>query len=258
METLQKYLRAPDANVLFLTGAGISLASGIPTFRGSDPDAIWSKDVVEKATRSFFLRHPEQSWKWYLDRFNNTRHAKPNPAHIALVDIEAKVPTLRVITQNVDGLHYQAGTKNLVEVHGSARKVRCTNQNCVNGPPKGLLDWTDELLGEFSKEPTRKNVPRCPHCGKFLRPHILWFDESYLSHTDYNYPLTQDWYEEATVLIAVGTSFSVNITNMVTWANSDRGIPVYVIDPHLTDSPTGTILIREAAEVFLPQLVATL
>jgi len=88
------HLRAPNASPLFLTGAGISVASGIAPFRGTD-DAVWSKDVMEKGTNRFFLSQPHQSWSWYLSRFDKTREAEPNPFKIeAANEQNTRKPTL--------------------------------------------------------------------------------------------------------------------------------------------------------------------
>lgn len=244
---------------MFVTGAGISLASGIPTFRGSDPDAVWATDVMEMGTHEFFLRHPDKSWAWYLSRFDKTREAEPNPAHVALAEIERVIPSTRVITQNVDGLHLKAGTKNLVEIHGSAHKVRCTNKNCGYGAPRGFLSWTGEGQGYleeqfqvFREEPIRKNVPRCPVCRKYLRAHVLWFDEQYTGHEDYRLDDAYEWTEAGTVLIFVGTSNSVGITMMASMPFHDKGLPIFNMDPHATIPDT--LQIKGRAEIILPRL----
>lgn len=249
---------------LFVTGAGISLASGIPTFRGSDPDAVWAHDVMQKGTNSFYLRHPHKSWAWYLARFDTTRHCEPNAAHHALVTIEQKIPSTRVITQNVDGLHGEAGTKNLIEIHGSAHKIRCTNTHCKYGAPRGFLTWDDEdhrkhlerVFNDFRAQPTRQKVPRCPLCRKYLRAHVLWFDETYAGHEDYGLKKALRWSEEGTVLIYVGTSNSVGITSMIKDSFWYEDQCIFNIDPHA--AIPGTIHLAEAAETLLPRLAAAL
>src|SRR5688572_9964194 len=106
---LAEALRQPDSRALFITGAGISVASGIPTFRGPDPDALWANDVMTMATLEYFRREPVKQWSWYLRRFDACRLAKPNAAHIALSDIEYQLTSaggqFQLITQNIDGLH---------------------------------------------------------------------------------------------------------------------------------------------------------
>ena len=245
-----------DAKPVFLTGAGISLASGIPTFRGTDPDAVWENSVLEMGTRDFFLRHPDKSWAWYLDRFGKCSKAEPNAAHHALVEIERKVPGTRVVTQNVDGLHHRAGQKNLIEVHGAVRKMRCTRKYCFNGGPRGFLDWDDVLFDGLRFEVSRKNLPRCPHCNHLLRAHVLWFDETYSSHKDYKIEEALDWFQDMTVLVCVGTSFSVGITSMARDA-ALGGVTVFAVDPG-DQVPHGVVHCKAKAEEFLPELARAL
>jgi NAD-dependent deacetylase len=257
MQRFLDELRRKDARPLFLTGAGISVASGIPTFRGPDPDAIWANDVTELGTNSFFLRHPEKSWAWYLDRFAKCRGAEPNAAHHSLAALEKTIPGTRVVTQNIDGLHHRAGQKNLIEVHGAARKMRCSHRFCKNGAPKGFLDWDDTVFEPLRAEVKRENVPKCPECGKFLRAHVLWFDETYTSHMDYQVNRAWDWFDDMTALICIGTSFSVTITDLALQAAGfDK--PVFVIDPHADPLDESHIHYKEPAEEFLPRLLGAL
>ena len=261
---LLEALQAPDAKVVFLTGAGISLASGIPTFRGSDPDAIWAKDVMEMGTFSYFRQHPANQWEWYLNRFTACRTAKPNNAHYAVATLEKKLQaagkTFTIITQNVDGLHLGAGSENVIEIHGSARKMRCANTSCANGGQDGFLPWDDNVFEAFLAEPTYEKLPRCPLCGDLMRAHVLWFDESYADHTDYHLEDAYNALENATCMICVGTSFSVGITDIALFFGlHGSGIPFFVLDPNLTKPPVeGTALIPEASEVFLPKLAEIL
>lgn len=257
--TLLEALQKPDAKPVFLTGAGISLASGIPTFRGSDPDAVWANDVLEKGTLSYFRRDQAGSWAWYLKCFEKAMNAKPNRAHYALVALAALVPGVRVVTQNVDGLHRKAGQQRLVEVHGTTRKVRCTRKFCAHGGRRGSLDWDDSLFERFRAEPVKRNAPRCPACNKYLRAHVLWFDETYASHMDYEVNKAKRWFREATALVCVGTSFSVGVTDEALHAADHLDIPVFIVDPHSKKDPEKDYtLYREKAEEFLPKLVEAL
>ena len=258
IDNLKQALLAERARPLVITGAGISVASGVPTFRGSDPDAIWSKDVLEMGTYSYFLRHPDRSWAWYLDRFDKTRGCEPNAAHHALAAIESLVPTLTTVTQNVDGLHHKAGSVDLIEVHGASRKIRCTNLNCKNGGRRGFLEWDDKLLEEFVADPTRKTVPRCPLCNKFLRMHVLWFDESYDSHKDYDWDRVQTLAWQMTCLVLIGTSNAVGVTKFLLDHANHLNVPIFNIDPyHEVDFPR-VQNIKEKAEEFLPHLLQQL
>jgi len=147
--------------VAALTGAGISAESGVPTFRGAD--GLWHNyNVMELATPTAFARDPELVWEFYNWRRNLIAGLTFNPGHKALVDLETKVPDFTLITQNVDGLHLKAGSKNLVEIHGNLWKVRCTKCHTVS----------------FNMSSNMGPLPTCRECGGLLRPHVVWFGES--------------------------------------------------------------------------------
>src|SRR5258705_13860977 len=114
-------IEAERGLIVVITGAGISLASGIPTFRGNDPGAIWARDITEMATLRYYLSDPVGSWRWYRQRFLGVLAARPNPAHRALAAIERWQATRRgdilLVTQNIDTLHEQAGSARLRKVH---------------------------------------------------------------------------------------------------------------------------------------------
>ena len=141
---LRQFLSPLDRGgaLLVVTGAGISVASGIPTFRGTDPGAIWKHDVTTMGTNEFFEQDPVESWRWYLTRFAKVFDARPTPAHRALVALErrqmARGPRFLLVTQNVDTLHEDAGSKELVKVHGSAARARCTRPGCANAAPMAV------------------------------------------------------------------------------------------------------------------------
>lgn len=258
-------LRRPDRFTLFITGAGISLASGIPTFRGTDPGAVWKRDVLEMGTLAFFHRNPVESWKWYLDRFAKCRNAEPNPAHHAITEIERKVVEVGseflLLTQNVDGLHLEAGTKNVIEVHGAARKMRCSKRNCVNGAPAGWLEWDDSVFDEFRADPRLETIPRCPVCHKLIRAHVLWFDESYADHESYGLDTWLQALSRADSMVFIGTSFSVAITESCLEQAADFRLPAFIIDPgQKGDSrwPDNFIFIPEKAEEYLPAVAEAL
>ena len=147
--------------VAALTGAGISAESGVPTFRGAD--GLWrNHNVMELATPHAFSRDPELVWEFYNWRRNLITGLTINPGHKALVDLEARVPHFTLITQNVDGLHLKAGSKNLLEIHGNLWKVRCTKCHTVS------LNMSSNM----------GPLPTCRECGGLLRPHVVWFGES--------------------------------------------------------------------------------
>jgi len=247
---------------LVVTGAGMSLASGIPTFRGSDPDAVWAHDVTELGTNEFFLDDPAASWAWYLKRFGGLGHAVPNAGHHALAELErrhrARGGDLLVVTQNVDGLHRAAGSQALVEVHGRADRVRCSRRGCRFGAPAGSLARADVPIDAFLAAPSEATVPRCPQCGALVRQHVLWFDESYLDHADYEWPRVQRATEAVSLVVFVGTSFAVGVTDFVLQTALDQGVPVYSIDPAGIEPDPRVRVIAAASEHALPALVTAL
>lgn len=243
--------------VLVVTGAGISLASGIPTFRGKDPGAIWAKDVTELGTVRYFSQEPAGSWSWYLSRFEKVLLAEPNAGHRALVDLErwqlGRGGGFLLITQNVDPLHERAGSRELIKVHGSADRVRCSGQGCRLGAPAGSIARADVDLTAFLADPVDAKVPRCPECGELLRQHVLWFDEFYNGHLDYQWQRVLTAAAEAALVVFVGTSLSVGVTQLVLDAALERAVPVFSIDPAARSIP-GVVGVAAAAEEALVSL----
>lgn len=147
--------------VTVLTGAGISADSGVPTFRGAD--GLWRNHRAEDlATPEAFARDPRLVWEWYDWRRELLAAKIPNAAHHALVELEKRAERFWLITQNVDGLHPAAGSRQLSEIHGNIWKVRCTQCRQV----------------QENRAVPIPMLPLCPACGGLLRPHIVWFGES--------------------------------------------------------------------------------
>ena len=152
--------------ITVLTGAGVSAASGVPTFRGAD--GLWRKVRAETlATPEAFENDPKLVWEWYDWRRQKIRDAQPNAAHDVLAQWTRERPGVTVITQNVDGLHERAGTERLVRLHGSIWRLRCW-QHCAAAP----RDWHDDTT------PLPNLPPRCPHCNGLARPAVVWFGEA--------------------------------------------------------------------------------
>lgn len=252
---------AAGKNLVVITGAGISLASGLPTFRGSDPDAIWSRDVTEIGTIAFFRRDPVVWWRWFDLRFGTIHDARPNVAHDALAALErAQLATggrFLLITQNVDMLHEMAGSKRLVKIHGTSDRVRCSRDGCRYGAPSGSLRLDEVDFGSFRADPSLATIPRCPQCRELIRAHALLFDELYTDHLDYRFDQARTAIGTADLVLFAGTSFSVGITELALWSGRARGTPMLSIDP-AAESPPGVIAIREPAETVLPQIVEQL
>ena len=243
--------------LLVVTGAGVSLASGIPTFRGTDPHAVWKRDLTELATFEFFASHPVESWRWYLERFDLVRDAQPNPAHRALAAIERsrgeRGDDFLLVTQNIDTLHEAAGASRLLKVHGSADRVRCSAPRCRLGAPSGSLLFGRLDIASFQADPSWETLPRCPECEAPLRPHVLWFDEFYGDHDDYQWNRLLGAAAAATTIVFVGTSFSVGVTEVILQSGVATGAALFSIDPGAHRQPHPKLQhLAVPAEVVLP------
>jgi NAD-dependent deacetylase len=147
-----------------LTGAGVSAGSGIPTFRG--PGGLWRDFRPEElATPEAFARDPRTAWEWYDWRRRLVSRCRPNRAHEVLALWSGRYPSFALLTQNVDGLHERAGTRDVVRYRGSLREVSCWN-GCRHG------SWADQTV------PFPILPPPCPHCGGILHPGVVWFGEA--------------------------------------------------------------------------------
>jgi len=159
-EALVGALRAAR-HICVLTGSGVSAESGVATFREAQT-GLWEKfDPQQLATPEAFLSDPALIWRWYRWRRELVARAAPNPGHLALVELAGLVPQLTLITQNVDGLHQRAGSRNVTEFHGNLFTDRCVAENCV-----------------IADANTSAGVPLCPGCGGLLRPGVVWFGEA--------------------------------------------------------------------------------
>lgn len=159
-ETIQGWL-AEAERVVVLTGAGISAESGVPTFRGAG--GLWRQHRPEDlATPEAFARGPRLVWEWYDWRRARVAKAEPNPGHLALAQLEQRVPDFTLITQNVDGLHQRAGSRRVLKLHGDIWTLHCLG--C------GLEETNHDV-------PLREIPPRCS-CGGLFRPGVVWFGEA--------------------------------------------------------------------------------
>lgn len=149
-------------SVIVLTGAGISAESGVPTFRGEG--GLWRNFRPEQlATPDAFRRDPALVWEWYDWRRGLIAGCAPNAAHETLAEMEASLPDFTLITQNVDGLHQEAGSRAVLELHGNIWRARCTGCGRVT---------------EDRQTPLPETPPHCPKCNSLLRPDVVWFGES--------------------------------------------------------------------------------
>lgn len=224
---------AKAKHIVIISGAGISAESGLPTFRGAG--GYWRKwKAQDLATPQAFAYNPSRVWEFYHYRREMMQSAAPNPGHLAIAECEARLHKqgrrVMVITQNIDELHRKAGTKNLLEIHGSIFKTRCTSCGAVAENHKSPI--CPALSGKGAPEPEMQDatipvekLPRCEEaaCGGLLRPHVVWFgenlDPAILEEVDRELA-------RCDLCLVVGTSSVVYPAAMFAPQVSARGVPV--------------------------------
>ncbi len=225
--------------VFVLTGAGISAESGLPTFRASD--GLWAGyNVEEICTPDALHRNPALVWQFYSKRRADCAKAAPNAAHIALAQLEEKIPgRFFLCTQNVDDLHERAGSVNLIHMHGELAKSRCERE-CGRPPVEDHAVYTS--LDE---------VPRCA-CGGRLRPHIVFFGEIPLEM-----PRIEREISNSTLMLVIGTSGSVYpAANFVHWARQAGARTVYIGPERPLNATAFTQIAEGKAGEVMPGLFA--
>jgi NAD-dependent deacetylase len=242
-----------DGPITILTGAGISAESGIPTFRG--PEGFWTVGAKyqpqEMATFSMFTRHPEAVWVWYLYRMGLCKKARPNAGHQALVAMEAHLgDRFALITQNVDNLHIRAGNSHArtLQIHGNIFQVRCASA-CTHEVfplPEGLCA---KEKGSVLTADERRQL-RCPACGNWLRPHVLWFDETYNEH-HYRFNSAIEIARKTRLLITVGTAGATTLPNHI--AHIVYGDGGLMIDINVADNPFADVAVQSDQGIFIKQ-----
>ena len=224
--------------VAVLTGAGISAESGVPTFRQAQT-GLWARyDPQQLATPQAFRRQPQLVWDWYAWRRTLVAAAEPNPGHFALAEMERRVSRFTLITQNVDSLHHRAGSRTVLELHGNIARTTCSREGRV-------IETWDE---------TDERPPRCPHCGAFLRPDVVWFGESLPTDA---LEMALAAARSAEVFLSIGTSGMVHPAAGLPLLAGEHGAVTVEINPEATPlSDEMTYCLRGPAGVVLPALVA--
>lgn len=224
-------------HVVVLTGAGISAESGVPTFRDV-MTGLWAQyNPQDLATPQAFVRNPKLVWEWYAWRLELVSKVQPNAGHLALAELERRVPRFTLITQNVDGLHQRAGSQRVIEIHGNITRVKCFDEGTV------IEQW--EETGEIP--------PRCPNCGGLLRPDVVWFGEA----------LPEDAFNDAAlaalacdVFLSIGTSGVVEPAASLPRVGLRRGARVALINPEETPLLSEKVdFLRGPAGSILPALL---
>ena len=225
-------------HVFVLTGSGISAESGVPTFREAQT-GLWSRYSPQQlATPEAFNRDPETVWQWYAWRREILATVQPNAAHYAVARLQALVPKLTLVTQNVDGLHQKAGASNVLEFHGNLMTNRCSRDGSVQ-----------VVSTETSAAP-----PRCPDCGAYLRPGVVWFGE----------PIPADVLQrsfdaamECDVYLSIGTSSMVYPAASLVEAAIQNDATIVEVNPEATPLTryVDYALARKAGDI-LPELIS--
>jgi len=226
--------------VVAFTGAGVSAESGVATFRGAG--GLWEGHRIEEvASPHAFAADPVHVWRFYDQRRTNVAKVRPNPAHEVLAAWQERFPNYTLVTQNVDGLHQGAGSRRVVELHGSLWRVRCT------GCGREREDRT---------APLPELPPRCPECGAMERPDVVWFGEALPAEA---FLVAEAAAKVCEVLVVVGTSAVVYPAAALVAVAAAVGATVIEVNPeasalaHLAD-----VTLRGPAGAMLPQVDAML
>ncbi len=205
-------------HITLLTGAGVSAESGIPTFRGSEGYwTIGSKNYQpqEIATYAMFSKMPYEVWKWYLYRLGVCRSAKPNPGHLAIVEIEQILrDKFTLITQNVDGLHIRAGNSHnrTYQIHGNINYMRCDKSCSMTFHP--IPDDMPHISRGDDLSDKDRQLLKCPECGGSTRPHVLLWDE-YYNEDYYRFHSALKVAAKTDLLLVIGTTGATNLPNQI-------------------------------------------
>lgn len=229
-------------NIVFLTGAGISKASGIPDIRGKDGlakrednEKKYSASYEEIVSHEYFLYRTEEFFRYYFNEMIY-KNAKPNKTHLAIARLNNKAT---VITQNIDALHTRAGSKNVIEVHGSTYKNHCLGCHAFY------------TLDEVYKLRNKKGVPICPKCGKIIKPDVVLFNEP-LNSDDLSMAINK--ISVADLLIIIGSSLVVNPAASLPYYFTGRHIVIINKDETPLDS-RADLVIHDNVEDFIDQVI---
>lgn len=230
-----------------LTGAGVSKESGIPTFRDA-LDGLWAQyDPQQLATAYAFRQNPKLVWDFYEFRRDLMRPTAPNPGHIALAALERYHPALPIITQNIDDLHERAGSTNVIHLHGLIAENKCFF-DCQGSPT--LVDVTQI---EYDPE---NGPPPCPHCGRWVRPNVVWFGELLPSDALASAKAAA---VACDVMLIVGTSGVVQPAAELPLIAARHGAKLIEVNPHESEISRGVdVWLQGPSGDVLPAVVAAM
>jgi NAD-dependent deacetylase len=245
-------LLARSHRVVFFSGAGVSTESGIPDFRS--PGGVWTRYDPRELTFDRYVASADvRRLSWQMRREFFAAAARPNPAHHAIAALEAAGRSLGVITQNIDGLHGDAGSRTVVEIHGTARRVGCIGVAPRMGAPDGC-GWTADTTWAIERLDAGDDDPHCPGCGGLAKAATISFgqsmDERSLHRAEY-------LLERADAVVVVGSSLQVYPAAGLPARAAARGIPCAIVnrEPTPLDDEVDLVVLGSAGEV-VPQAVA--
>lgn len=245
-ESLIERLRSAQ-HVIVFTGAGVSVESGIPSFR-DDQTGLWTRYVAQTmATAEGFLSDPELSWGWHEWLRAQVMKAQPNPAHMAIAEMARRVPRLTLITQNIDDLHERAGSQGPLHVHGSMFKFRCIDCDQPYVMPPGIP--------QGAAEGVRMTPPRCPECDGLIRPGVVWFGDL-IPAEPWEAAMSATEREACDVFFSVGASLAIYPVAELPFESARQGATVVQINPEPTKlDEYATCNLRGAVGIILPLLM---
>jgi NAD-dependent deacetylase len=225
------------SSIAVLTGSGISAESGVPTFREAQT-GLWERyDPQQLATPGAFARDPRLVWNWYEWRRKLVSEAEPNAGHRALAELERQVPSFTLVTQNVDGLHARAGSRNVIELHGNITRSKCSREGRIVEP----------------EEHDDSVPPLCPRCGAYLRPDVVWFGEMLPIGA---FEAASEAARGCDLFLSIGTSSLVYPAAALPYEALESGATLVEINPSETPlTPHADYSLRESAGKALPALL---
>ncbi len=219
--------------VVVFTGAGISTPSGIPDF-WSAGTGLWSRfDPMEVASLTAFHQHPTRFYNWFRPLMHTAYFATPNAAHIALAELETRQLIQSIITQNIDGLHQKAGSKKVIEIHGSMKTFTCPN--CHHSYPGNII--ADIIFN--------KHIPRCTCCNSIIKPDVILYEEELVEDT---WLKAKQEIQTADLVWVIGSSLEVFPANLLPSEAASRGAKLLI-------NTYSSTLMDEQADMLLPYAV---
>ncbi len=244
-------LVAAASRAVVVTGAGVSTGSGLPDFRS--PTGLWTRYDPREMTFQRHVAEPAvRRAGWEMRREFLTAGARPNGAHRAIAALEDDGHVAGVVTQNIDGLHQEAGSRRVVELHGTARRSGCIGAAPTGGVPAGC-GWSGPTLGVLERIDAGERDPACPDCGGILKPATISFGQAMdVAAVEAAWSLV----DRADLVLVVGTSLQVYPAASLVPTAHEMGIPLAICNAEPTPhDPLARVLSRERVELVLPAVV---